>query len=121
MKKIPCPDFKVGDSVWLEFGSRRYAGGKYTIRKIARKWITIVRAEHPESRNDYRFSRDNWRYVDGGDYTSPATVYLNEDEYREQQEIGRLWAEIRGLYGIPAISLQDMREAARLLGIGVSQ
>lgn len=121
MKKIPCPDFKVGDTVWLEFNGSRRNGGEFTIRKIARKWIMIGRAGHPDSRNDYRFSRDNWRYVDGGDYTSPATVYLNEEEYKEQQEIGRLWAEIRNRICIPDVSLDDMREAARLLGIGVSQ
>ena len=123
MTETQCPDFKVGDSVWLVANNRSHMSGVYTVRAVGRKWITIECANWDTRPNSPRFSRDEyWRHVDGRGYTSPATVYRSKEEAEECAMLSRLWDTLRKqisnrYYRPENVSAHEMRSAAALLGV----
>ena len=72
-------DFKIGQEVYIAYyDSRNKSSNRYIpISKTGNKWITLA--------NDYRFNPEDM-CIDGGEYSSPAKVYLSIDEYNEYEK-----------------------------------
>jgi hypothetical protein len=118
MSKSP-PSFKVGDTLYYVPRDNRYWRNEpVTITKVGRKWCVLS--------NNRRFDRTDdkyWMYVDGGEYSSPGTLYRSSEDYEEYRERKLLLEDLtRHLaYGSTPMlaSLQDIRKAAVLLGMNI--
>lgn len=112
-------DVKVGDTFWFVGAQRFNTSGPVTVTKVGRKWCTLS--------NGHRFDKTDkyWRQVDGGEYSSPGTLYDSEQHYNDRVEFARLVSEIhQKTYGyrieLSSVTLADVRKAAELLGIELS-
>ncbi len=76
---------KVGDKVFMVPTQKRRGSPDWVeITKIGRKWVSFgIRG---------RFDIET-RLVDGGQYSSPAKIYLTEEEYIQEIELKKLWNE----------------------------
>lgn len=95
-------DFEVGQVVWYKSNDRHRRGNSptlpYNVTKVGRKWVTIRQGDkdYTEERFDpseTRFRGMGWP-CDGGDFSSPGTVYLREEDLKLEEEQQRLYDEI---------------------------
>lgn len=104
----------VGQKLWWVPAQKHYPEAQeVTVVKIGRKWATI------DLRN-YRINIHTLR-ADGGDYLSPGHCYLDRATYEDERDREALYSSIRQRLGgrCPAgVSLDDLRQAERLLGLG---
>jgi len=91
------------------------------IEKVGRKWLALKGADGGWRGYKVEIGKD---YIDGGNYSSPGVIYKNRAAFEEQEQRRRLWNGLRE--GIEAlrwsgppsdIPTQNIREAARLLGV----
>ena len=61
-----------------------------TIEKVGRKWVTLTGRHNRTTRFDIETHR-----LDGGDYSSPGAVYLNEAEYTDATCRAWAWGQLR--------------------------
>lgn len=106
----------VGDTVWLVCNDgRRGDPQEHVVSKVGRKWIYIDRCR-------YRFDVDTWR-VDGGGYSSPATIYESKEAWEKKESLENAWRRfaenVRNQYGtVPSGATEEaIEQAAKLLGI----
>ena len=106
----------VGDTVWLVWNDRRRGAPRdAVVSKVARKWVYINECR-------YRFDVDTWR-VDGGGYSSPATIYESKETWEKEVSLENAWRQfsenVRNRYGtVPSGATEEaIEQAAKLLGI----
>ena len=106
----------AGDTVWLVWNERRRgAPQESVVSKVGRKWVYIYNGY-------YRFDVDTWR-VDGGGYSSPATIYESKEAWEKEARIENAWCQfaenVRNQYGtVPSGATEEaIEQAAKLLGI----
>ena len=106
----------VGDTVWFVWNDRRRGAPQETmVSNVGRKWVYI-----DEGR--YRFGVDTWR-VDGGKYSSPATIYESKKAWEKEVSLENAWRRfaenVRNQYGtVPSGATEEtIEQAAKLLGI----
>lgn len=114
----------VGQEVFVvQDRSTRY-GSTYHARitKVARRWVTVERVG-VESKwlPAHRFDRETGQ-LDGGGFSSPGRVYTSEAEYVDRKLATHYRRQIRDrLYGEGRASADDVRKAAELLGIPLTE
>jgi hypothetical protein len=110
----------AGQELYLVYyDKRRGAPRTVTVESIGRAWVTLSFGKPA-----YRFRADdpNMR-IDGRGYTSPGRCYLDGEEYERNLSLDRAWRDLR-LYldrkmdRPEGVSIEDMRQALRLLGAG---
>lgn len=97
--------------------SRREKPYTATIKSIGRKWITL------DGYNG-RFDISDWR-IDGGNYSSPGTVYPSEQVYNAEQELNKAWGKLSDVFRHhytrhPDVTVEKIKQAAELLGVDLS-
>lgn len=108
-------EIKVGDEFYFVYSDDRdkYKNHHTKVTKVGRKWV--------ETDDGHRFDINDWRYwADGKGYTSPGRLWESQQAYEDHIEILKLARKIQyrcGLSSIDDIPLQNMRQAAELLGI----
>lgn len=115
-------DTILGQKLWHVPSQHRASPEKnqyVTVTRVGRKW-----AYFNLYGNEYRFDlAKQWRGgfpVDGGRYSSTATVYLDKESYEAQAECERLFTEFQLKLGYspqPNVSASDVLDAAKMLGI----
>ena len=77
-------DYKVGMKLWYHRNDNRHSNGsEVTVEKIGNKWVQL-------SGNNGRVEKDSVN-VDGGEYSSPGTLYLNKEEYDNEMMLYNAW------------------------------
>ena len=102
-------DLKVGDVVHISDVNQRGPMRSDVVRKVGTKLITV--------------GRDVFRKDTGSTNDDYGQRHLVADfeAYNERQEVMRILHKIKGVYHITGVSLANVKEAARLLGIEVSE
>lgn len=107
----------VGDHIFRVSTSCHSRQPEYRkIVKIGRKWAITENSWGVQE----KVSLENLR-ADGGQYTSPAIYYLTEEKYKQEIEKSKIWDTLRNkfIYKTPGITLEQMREIAKILGMEV--
>tara|TARA_R110002126_G_scaffold58659_3_gene154649 strand:+ start:1275 stop:1640 length:366 start_codon:yes stop_codon:yes gene_type:complete len=106
-------DFKIGQKVF-RVSSSRYSRSEYEeVTKVGRKWVTVG------SNGQMRFDPEDM-LEDGGQYCSSATYYLSEEAYTIHQARLSYWGKFKNIissYYTPDCDIEQLKEAAKLLGI----
>ena len=108
-------EFTVGQTVYLSINNHRKVGLiDAKVKKIGKKWAALDFSGH-------RFDINTLK-LDGGNYSSPGTVYRSPDEYEAQLELDRVWRivsnNIRHTYKLKdGVTINDIRRAAQLLQV----
>jgi hypothetical protein len=110
-------ELKVGDKVLFVPRERRIGPPAWvTVFKVGHKWITLGTDGY---RDRYRVAKGSSN-VDGGQYTSPGTIWVSEEAYAEAVAIEKTWKAFRERLPYPApkgITRLDIEKAAAVLGI----
>jgi hypothetical protein len=83
------------------------------ITKVGRKWITTACIQGFTTRFDAETM-----YIDGGRYSSPGKVYVDERAYHETTSLHKLWRDFRSYlpYAIPDhLTIGDVSELILLV------
>lgn len=112
-------EFKVGDKLWVEpikGHERMFRPGEVEVTGVSRKWVTVARVD--SSRAKLRFNPE-LLLVDGGKYSSPGRVFLNEGEAGADKQADQAWAVLcRSMSGrMHGVSAADIYAAMKLLKI----
>jgi len=105
--------YEVGQKVFV-VPSKRIGKPEYEeITKVGRKWVHL--------KYDRRFEIGSDR-LDGGEYSSPGSVYASEKEYLEQKFKQESWEKLclffRHKYSCPKeISLDDIRKINEIMKV----
>jgi hypothetical protein len=108
-------NLKAGQELFLVPNWQRGHKRTVVIEKIGRIWATLAGYE---GRIDM-----GTLIVDGGEYMSPATCYLSEEDYRKKIAKTELWDKIRREISNnfqPQIDYKSMMIIADCLGINTS-
>ena len=102
-------DLRVGDVVHISDVNQRGPMRSDVVRKVGTKLITV--------------GRDVFRKDTGStnDDCGHRRLVPDFEAYNEHQEAMRILQKIRGVYRAEGVSLANVKEAARLLGIEVSE
>jgi hypothetical protein len=103
---------------WLVLNEKRHTKDReVTISKIGRKWVTL------SDGNRFDRTSENWRNVDGAGYSSPGRLWDSTEQYEEyslvRQIIDAIQRRFRFGRDSENVSLENARQAARLLGLEV--
>jgi hypothetical protein len=109
-------DLKVGQELW--FVPSQYSGYRYckfvTIEKIGRKWVTI---QYSNDQFDKSKLINGKAPLDGGRYSSPGYVYLDQNLHDQEVEIRLLKRKIiAALEGKP-FTFEQMSAIAKILEV----
>ena len=112
------PNFAVGMRFWLVLNERRHTKDReVTIAKIGRKWVTL------SDGNRFDRTSESWRIVDGGGYSSPGRLWDSKEQYEEDAQVRQIIDAIERKFRFGRdsenVSLENARQAARLLGLEV--
>lgn len=102
---------QVGQTLYFVGSGRPARHGAVTVEKVGRKWATLS--------NGHRIDLETHR-ADGGDYSSPGRAYPSEAVYVAEQLTNAAFLKLKGKMGWSApdgVKVQDIYEAARLLGL----
>lgn len=109
--KSNYPKPEVGMEVFVVYSNPVKKKVTETIKKIGRKWVEF--GEFKE-----RFDKDTW-FIDGGNYSSPGTVYPSEQYYLEELELIDEWKKLVSLfsyYSVPnGMTVEKIKEIMKLL------
>lgn len=127
-RNLTTKDFEVGQT--LVRNSCGYQGNTEPrpckVLKVGRKWVYIsFDMEEQGWRDPDRFDPSDVRHngigfiLDGGNYRSPGSVYLDMKHPLEEQEQASLYSKIRDEFSSfqPTISLETLRKIAKELQI----
>lgn len=101
---------------------RRFAQPEWlTVTKIGRKWVFLGTEHWPQRYKAKKGSRE----VDGGDYSSPGTLWPSEGAYNEHLELQKTWREFHRQLGSSVtapkgITKFDLEKAAAALGLNLN-
>lgn len=103
----------VGQKLWFVPYSRRDAEREVTVEKVGRKWATTERGLRLDLVT---------LVADAGGFTSPGRAYLDRAAYEAEVERQKAWqtlvCQLRHSFATPRdVSIEAIREAARLLGV----
>lgn len=100
---------QIGQELFWVGSQRHSPNGIVTVTKVGRKWATLS--------NDHRIDLETHR-ADGGGYQSPGRTYPSEAAYVAEQitKLNKL-KERMGWTAPKGVKIQDVYEAARLLGL----
>lgn len=77
-------EYKVGQTLW--YYPSHYAnsrkGFEVTVESVGRKWVRLSSGMRVEKSS---------RVVDGGEYSSPGELWLDEEEHQKHQELSSTW------------------------------
>ena len=114
------PEFEVGQGLFYVSNSSRNPNFSVTITKMGRKWAEITQVGRSRSDARFEFKAERWNRVDGGDYSSPGTLYLSEQDYEDKVKANKIGFLVgKKLQCSSPYSLQTMEKVAELLGIEV--
>ncbi len=106
----------VGDVLWIVPNLRRRGPSReVVVSNIGRKWVYF-------DEGNGRFDAETW-LVDGGMYSSPATIYESQDEYEKIVSIKKAWGRfaesVRDQCGHTpkGVTEEAIEQAAKLLNI----
>ena len=112
--------FEVGQKVVVVFNERRNERiEEFEVTKIGRVWAQISAGGAYE----YRFNLESL-LIDGGQYMSPGRIYLSREEYETEKATEGVWKVFRECVDRtwkPEISVEKIREAAKILGIDLTE
>lgn len=117
-----------GQKLFLAFREPRDQGREHevVVAKVGRKWATIYRADlEPEKRHPHlahRFNIEDPRwFVESGGFSYNARVWPSREAWLRERDRDRAYVALRRAldYGelSPDVTLENVREAARALGI----
>jgi hypothetical protein len=110
------PDLKVGQKLW--FVPSQYSGYKYckfvTIEKIGRKWVTI---QYSNDQFDKSKLINGKAPLDGGRYSSPGYVYLDQNLHDQEVEIRLLKRKIIALLQDSILSFEQLKDIEKILEV----
>ena len=104
----------VGQELWYVPTSRHGRAETLTVVSIGRKWVQL----------SWRGAKADLTTgcVDGGQYSSPGTVYNSKTEYeallKVEQTIGRFVNRVNG-FALRGVPIENIVTAAELLGISL--
>lgn len=114
--------YKLGQKVWYQPNNTRLGVGcEYEVLKVGHKWVTFGSEGHNRGR-----VLQGEIAVDGGNYSSHATLYSSKEEYLTKTNADRAFSRLRGnlskVYRRPDhITLSRIQEAADLLGVAMGE
>jgi hypothetical protein len=107
-------DLKVGQKLW--FVPSQYSGDRYckfvTIEKIGRKWVTI---QYSNDQFDKSKLINGKAPLDGGRYSSPGYVYLDQNLHDQEVEFRLLKWKIIALLQDSILSFEQMSAIEKIL------
>jgi hypothetical protein len=119
MSLSPYPKPVVGMEVYVHWYAIHYAhrGNKATIIKVGRKWAELSNHELID------ISSDKW-LMDGKNFSSPGACFPSKEHYLQtifKQEQWILLKNKMGWTSPSGVSVADIEQAAKLLGIELNQ
>lgn len=107
----------VGQTLWLVVDHGRALSREVTVSKIGRRWATL-----DQTGMRLRIDKETLG-VDGDDFWSPGRCWLSREAYEIDRETRHCWALFRDAVSrrkLPlSASAEDIRQAAKLLGIAL--
>ena len=104
-------NYLVGQKVWWQ-PNGRFSGKELAVTKVGRKWVALS--------NGDRFDPSTGA-VDGGNYSSPGSVWASRVEYQRAVLRERAWQHFQKTIWnhrlANSVTVEDVLEAARLLGL----
>lgn len=81
-------EYTVGQKLWfVPSHNERWSSQKeVTVRKVGRKWVELDTGQRIEKGK---------RIIDGGDYSSPGSVYSSKQEYDNYVSLNNAWDDLR--------------------------
>ena len=104
---------EVGQELWYVPSDTRREAKAVIVTKVGRKWATLD--------NHNRVDMETMD-VDGGNYSSPGTCYLDRKAYEEQCRANKLFMEFYRKLGYcvkRGVTAEDILQAAKLLHIEI--
>lgn len=119
MAKNNPHDITVGQQLFVVYDSKVGRGGSefMEVLKVGNKWATLGRPGRDWGHIKVHLVD---RYIDGGQYSSPGSVYLSEQEYGDVHGLAVAWAQFRKdiPYRQPdGLTLTELNQAKVLLGM----
>lgn len=106
-------DFSLGQKLCWVSSRNDKAISEVTVTKVAKKWVYV------DDSGD-RFDPETM-LADGGIYSSPAKIHLSKEDYLARKEIdseySKLYYDMQGNMKAKNITLQNIRDARKLLGL----
>jgi hypothetical protein len=109
-------ELKVGQKLW--FVPSQYSGCRkckfVTIEKIGRKWVTI---QYSNDQFDKSKLTNGKAALDGGRYSSPGYVYLDQNLHDQEVEFRLLKWKIIALLQDRTLSFEQMSAIEKILDV----
>jgi hypothetical protein len=110
-------DLKVGQKLWFvpSQGARKCRW--VTVEKIGRKWITIGYSNGQNDQFDISKLTNGKAALDGGRYSSPGYVYLDQCLHDKEVEFRLLKWKIIALLQDSILSFEQLKDIEKILEV----